>query len=70
MHFPHFICIAAADPRQEQPAGATEDDSEADIPMDFDEERDFAVQGPLPNVDMEEDRDAGILTIPLKHMPS
>ena len=36
--------------------------------MDFDEERDFAYQGPLPDMDMEED--AQILTTLLKHIPS
>ena len=36
--------------------------------MDFDEERDFADQGPLTDIDMEED--AQILATLLKHLPS
>ena len=36
--------------------------------MDFDEERDFADQGPLTDMDMEED--AEMLALLLKHMPS
>jgi hypothetical protein len=36
--------------------------------MDFDEERDFADQGPLSDMDMEED--AQILATLLKHIPS
>ena len=36
--------------------------------MDFDEARDFADQGPLPDMDMEED--ALILATLLKHIPS
>jgi hypothetical protein len=36
--------------------------------MDFDEERDFADQGPLTDMDMEED--AEILALLLKHIPS
>ncbi len=37
-------------------------------PMDFDEERDSADQGPLTDMDMEED--AEMLALLLKHMPS
>jgi hypothetical protein len=36
--------------------------------MDIDEERDFADQGPLTDMDMEEE--AEILSLLLKHMPS
>ena len=36
--------------------------------MDFDEERDFADQGPLSDMDMEED--AQILATLLKHIPT
>jgi hypothetical protein len=36
--------------------------------MDFDEERDFAEQDPLTDMDMEED--AEMLALLLKHMPS
>ncbi len=36
--------------------------------MDFDEERNFADQGPLTDMDMEED--AKILALLLKHIPS
>jgi hypothetical protein len=36
--------------------------------MDIDEERDFADQGPLTDMDLEED--AKILSLLLKHMPS
>ena len=36
--------------------------------MDSDEERDFADQGPLTDMDMEED--AEMLALLLKHMPS
>jgi hypothetical protein len=35
--------------------------------MDFDDKRDFADQGPLTDMDMEED--AEMLTLLLKHMP-
>ncbi len=46
-------CPAAADPRPAQRADETDDDSEPDRPMDFDEERDYADQGPLTDMDME-----------------
>ena len=36
--------------------------------MDFDEERDFADQGPLTDMEMEEDTE--MLALLLKHMPS
>ena len=39
-----------------------------DREMDFDEERDFAYQGPLSDMDMEED--AQILATLLKHIPT
>ena len=40
----------------------------ADLPMDFDEEGDFADQSHLTDIDMEED--AQILEILLRHLPS
>ncbi len=46
MHFPYFLCPAAADPRPAQHVDETNDDREPDRPMDFDEERDYADQGP------------------------
>ncbi len=55
MHFPYSLCPAAADPRLAQPADETDDDHEPDRAMDIDEERDFADQGPLIDMDMEED---------------
>ncbi len=59
MHFSYFLCPAAADPRPAQRADETDDDSQPDCgpdrPMDFDEERDYADQGPLTDMDMEED---------------
>ena len=68
MHFSYFLCTAAADPRPAQPEDGTDDDHEPDRAMDFDEERDFADQGPLTDMDMEEDPE--ILSLLLKHMPS
>ena len=68
MHIPYFLCLAAADPPPAQRADETDDDRERDGPMDFDVERDYADQGPLSAMDMEED--AEILTLLLKHMPS
>ena len=68
MHFSYFLCPAAADPRPTQRADETDDDHEPDRAMDFDEERDFADQGPLTDMGMEED--AEILSLLLKHMPS
>ncbi len=63
----HFSCLAAADPPPAQRADATDsdDDHEPDRPMDFDEERDFADQGPLTDMDVEED--AKMLELMLKH---
>ena len=55
MHFSYFLCPAAADPRPAQRADETDDDHEPDRAMDIDEERDFADQGPLTDMDMEED---------------
>jgi hypothetical protein len=49
-------------------ADATDDDHDPDRPMDFDEECDFADQGPLTDMYMEED--AEMLALLLKHMPS
>ena len=68
MQFPDFLCPAAADPPSAQRADVTNDDRAQDRPMDSDEERDYADQGPLTEMDMEED--AEILTPLLKHMPS
>jgi hypothetical protein len=68
MHFSYFLCPAAADPRPAQRADETDDNHEPDRAMDIDEERDFADQGPLTDMDMEED--AQILSLLLKHMPS
>ena len=59
---------AAADPRPAQRADETDDDHEPDRAMDIDEERDFADQSPLTDMDMEED--AEILSLLLKYMPS
>ncbi len=50
-----FSCLAAADPPPEQRADASNDDHDPDRPVDFDEERDFADQGPLTDMDMVED---------------
>ncbi len=63
-----FSCLAAANPPPAQRADASNDDHDPDRPMDFDEERDFADQGPLTDMDMEED--AEMLALLLKHMPS
>ena len=68
MHFSYFLCTAAADPRPAQRADETDDDIKPGRAMDIDEERDFADQGPLTDMDMEED--AKILSLLLKHMPS
>ena len=68
MHFPDLLCPTAADPPPAQRADAANDDCEPDRPMDLDEERDYADQGPLTDMDMEED--AKILSLLLKHMPS
>jgi hypothetical protein len=51
----YFLCPAAADPRLAQRADETDDDHEPDRAIDIDEERDFADQGPLTDMDMEED---------------
>ncbi len=51
-----------------QRADETNDDHEPDRLMDIDEERDFADQGPLTDMDMEED--TKIRSLLLKHMPS
>ncbi len=68
MHFSYFLYPAAADPRPAQRPDETDDDHEPDRAMDIDEKRDFADQGPLTDMDMEED--AEILSLLLKHMPS
>jgi hypothetical protein len=68
MHFSYFLCPAAADPRPAQRADETDDDYQPDRAMDIDEERDFADQGPLTDMDMEDD--AEILSLLLKHIPA
>ncbi len=55
MHSPYFLCPAAAYPRPAQRVDETNDDSEPDRPMYFDEEPDYADQCPLTDMDMEED---------------
>ena len=60
--------LAAADRPQAQRAEASNADHDPDGSMDPDEERDFADQGPLTDMDMEED--AEMLALLLKHMPS
>jgi hypothetical protein len=68
MRFSDFLCPEATDLRPAQRADETDEDHEPDGPMDFDEERDYADQGPLTDMDKEED--AEILSLLLKHMPS
>ncbi len=59
-----FCCFfAAADLPQAQPANAIDD-----LEMDSDQERDFACQGHLSYMDMEED--AQLLATLMKHIPS
>ncbi len=59
-------CSRRASPNQR--ADASNDDLDADQPMDFDEERDFADQGPLTDRDMEEDvQNRATL---MKHLPA
>ncbi len=67
-NFSYFLCPAAAHPRPAQRADETDDNHEPDRAMDDGEERDFADQGPLTDMDMEDD--AEILSLLLKHMPS
>ena len=67
------ICLfAAAYPAPAQHAdandGGHELDADLDREMDADEERDYADQDPLSDMDMEED--AEILATLLKHIPS
>jgi hypothetical protein len=64
----NLSCLAAADRPQAQRADASDADHDPDRSMDSDEERDFADQGPLTDMDMEED--AEMLALLLKHMPS
>jgi len=71
MPIPHGICccsLAAADipPAQHADSDAIDGGHDADREMDSDEERDFADQGPLTDMDMEED--AQILATLLKHI--
>jgi hypothetical protein len=51
MHFTYFLCPAAADPPPAKRADETSDDREPDRPMDYDEVRDCADQGPLTDMD-------------------
>ncbi len=66
--------LAAADsapwPAQRADANDSghEHDADLDLPMDSDEERDYADQNTLSDMDMEED--AEILATVLKHIPS
>ena len=64
----NLSCLAAVDRPQAQPAEASDADHDPDRSMDNYEERDFADQGPLTDMDMEED--AEFLALLLKHMPS
>ena len=64
----NLSCLAAADRPQAQRADASDANHDPDRSMDSDEERDFADQGPLTDMDMEED--AEMLALLLKHMPS
>ncbi len=70
LYSPFLPCtrLAAVDSPPEQRADATDDDHDPDRPMDFDAERDFADQGTLTDMGMEED--AEILALLLKHIPS
>ena len=64
----NLSCLVAAYRPQAQRADASDADHDPDRSMDDDEERDFADQGPLTDMDMEED--AEMLALLLKHMPS
>jgi hypothetical protein len=64
MHFSYFLCHAAADPLLAQRADETNDNHEPDRAMDIDEERDFADQGPVTDMDLEEDTEI-LSTFPL-----
>jgi hypothetical protein len=59
-------CSSRSSPAQR--ADAINEDHDPDRPMDFDEERDFANQGPLTDMDVEEDTE--MLALLLKHMLS
>jgi hypothetical protein len=61
-------CLAAADRPQAQRAEASDADHDPDGSLDPDGELDFADQGPLTDMNMEED--AEMLALLLKHMPS
>ena len=60
--------FAAVDLPQALPADAIDSEHDEDREMDFDDERDFANQGPLSDMDKEED--ALILATLLKHIPT
>ncbi len=71
MPISHGICycsLAAADIPPAQSADAIDGGHDADREIDSDEERDFADQGPLTDMDIEED--AQILATVLKHISS
>ncbi len=59
---------AAADRSQVLCADASNANHDPDRSMDSDEEHDFADQGPLTDIDMEED--AEMLVLLLEHMPA
>ena len=65
-----MFAAAAPAPAQRADAndGGNERDADLDRAMDADEERDYADQDPLSEMDMEED--AEILATLLKHIPS
>ncbi len=65
--YPDCTCLATADPPPALRADATNEDHEPKRPIDFDDERDFDDQGPLTDMDMDED--AKMLVILFKHMP-
>jgi hypothetical protein len=64
----NFSCLAAADRPQAQRAEASNADHDPDRSIDPDEERDFADQGLLTDMDIEEDVE--MFALLLKHMPS
>ena len=64
-----YLFLAEADIPPAQSRDPVQDGAhDADRQMDFDEERDFADQGPLTDIDMEEN--AQLLATLLKHLPS
>ena len=61
--YTHFSLLAAADPLPAQRSDAADNDLEPDRQMDFDEERDFADQGPLTDMEMEKDSEITALLL-------